>query len=122
MSTPHPLYPFLQIRTSDGGITYKATQEYDFLAFLGLIRDRADIVAPVNRVVLDVEFDSAENSGAIEFMDDFGIGVDENGGVVRPGVSTSATRCRGRMGADEVQSFEPVQESIDVDEDDVSSW
>jgi len=92
MSTPHPTYPFLQIRTSDGAITFEATQAFDFSAFLELIRDYPEVVAPVHRVVLDVEFDSEENSGAIEFTDDFGIGVDENSGVVRPGVSASATR------------------------------
>ena len=93
MSTPHPLYPFLQFSNSDGGITYEATQAFDFSAFLELIRDYPEVVAPVHRVVLDVELDSTEKSGAIGFIEDLGIWVDEDGGVNEPDVSASATRC-----------------------------
>ena len=100
MSTPHPLYPFLQIRTDGGAVTYEATQEYDLSAFLELIRDRPEVVVPVIRVVLDVEMDSTEKSGAIEFVDDLGLGIDESGGVAEPDVSASATGCQGRTSAD----------------------
>lgn len=68
MSTPHPVYPFLQVSDSDGTVTYAATQEYDFLAFLELMRDRPDVAERVTRVALDADLDSLEKSGAIAFI------------------------------------------------------
>lgn len=85
---PHAEYEFLKVH-SNGEIIYEALEGGHFMEFLELIRNHPEVVEPVTQVILHVEYDSADNSGARWFIEDYNVQVDKGTGVLGTDVSCS---------------------------------
>jgi hypothetical protein len=78
MTTKNTQYAFLT-PLATGDIEYASFQASDFGVFLRVVRDRREEVARVTTVRFDEELDSAEKSGAVEFIREYRIAIDAEG-------------------------------------------
>jgi hypothetical protein len=88
----HSEYKFLKVSTDDE-LIYEALEDGHLMDFLELIRDHPGVVKPVIRVVLNIEYDGADKSGAQMFIEEYDVQIEKGTGEL--GADASSFRACG---------------------------